>query len=683
MGASAATNTGASAVIDAGASASSLTGAAGDACASGDAHASGAGMSRFKTQPGKPSVAGDAVGSLIGGRYLLLFVVGRGGMSVVYAARDMTLNKLWAVKHCRPRDDEPSALAAFRAEAAFIKRFDHPCIPRIVDFVENSLGLFVVMDYVEGVTLRTIIIDSGRQPASTVVEWALQLCDVLEYLHGRKTPVVHRDIKPGNIMITPEGKVRLIDFGIAHERSGAPERGRGTPGFSAPEQFAVDDAVDGIADGTVDGVVDGAAAECNRGSVRSCCSTDPRVDVYALGATMYAALTARHPRRGVDWDGVACDRALRQVVERCMEDDPAKRFASCAHVAYALKHCDDGAFQASVRRRWRGFVATVLAAAVALGASPCFAAAAWYVRNNDYSHWMTVAGLCADARQSWQAYRYAIHASPTHTKPYEEMIRLAKADGVFDSREESELCDELTAHAAELESQADGWGRLCYGMGVLYWYYADADDACGTDETTDSCWAKPRNHAMASASSWMRQAVDAGGFEELDSAQVYADMADFSVQIVQRANEGTDKGLYAAYFSNLERMAGAAADDANPVVSLSAAWQIVVALQVYPRHFRYDAITLERMRALESQAMQLALRTEAIGRKQADMKARILHAADDSQAAMEQAFSDPGAGMDGAGMDGAGMDAKSEQGRDRHGEESVTEPSAEMATALR
>lgn len=149
----------------------------------------------------------------------------------------------------------------------------------------------------------------------------------------------------------------------------------------------------------------------------------------------------------------------------------------------------------------------------------------------------------------------------------------------------------------------------------------------------------------------MQQAVDAGGFEELDSAQVYADMADFSVQIVQRANEGTDKGLYAAYFSNLERMADTAADDANPVVSLSAAWQIVVALQVYPRHFRYDAIALERMRALESQAMQLALRTEAIGRKQADMKARILHAADDSRAAMEQAFSDPGAGMDGAGME--------------------------------
>ncbi len=615
---------GASAVVDMGASVGASTGA------SGDARASGVGMPRYTTPPSQSSTFGDAVGSLIGGRYLLLFVVGRGGMSVVYAARDMTLNKLWAVKHCRLRDDEPSMLAAFRAEAAFIKRFDHPCIPRIVDFVEDSSGLFVVMDYVEGVTLRTIIIDSGRQPAGTVMEWALQLCDVLEYLHGRKTPVVHRDIKPGNIMITPEGKVRLIDFGIAHERSGLPAQGRGTPGFSAPEQFAADDA----------------DAHGDRGRDESCRRTDPRVDVYALGATMYAALTARHPRRGVDWDGVVCDRGLRQVVERCMEDDPEKRFASCAHVAYALKHCNDEAFQATVRRRWHGFVATVIAAALTLGASPCCAAAAWHVRNNDYSHWMTAARLSADARQSWQAYRHAIHASPTHAEPYEEMIRMAKADGVFDSREESELCDELTAHAAELESQTDGWGRLCYDMGILYWYYADADDGCGTDETADGCWAKPRNHAMASASSWMRQAVDAGGFDEWESAHVYADMADFSVQIVQRANEGTDTGLYATYFSNLERMADMAADDANPVVSLSVAWQIVMALQVYPRHFRYDAIALERMHALGSQAMQLAVRTEAIGRKQADMKARILQATDDSRVAVEQAFSDPGTGTE-------------------------------------
>lgn len=588
--------------------------------------------------PGDSAASQEAVGRLVGGRYRLLSVVGRGGMSVVYAARDVTLNKLWAVKRCQPRGDEAGMLAAFRAEAQFIKRFDHPCIPRIVDLVEDPLGLFVVMDYVEGTTLRAMILGSGPQPAAKVVDWALQLCDVLEYLHGRRPPVVHRDIKPGNVMITPEGRIRLIDFGIASDCSMPSTCGEGTPGFSAPEQLCAGRMADGA-------VCEGSLAAHG---------TDPRVDVYAVGATLYAALTARHPRDGVDWTDVACDWALRHIVERCMEDSPQKRFASCAHVAYALRHCDDGAFRMALRRRWRGFAATSLCAALALGASPCCAIAARQVRSNDYSQWMMTARLSVNADDSWQAYRRAIDASAAHTEPYEEMIRMAKTDGVFDAREESDLCDELAAHAGELESEADGWGRLCYDMGILYWYYADAEDECGAGAATDACLGWPRSHAMEGASSWMKQAVLAGGFEEAGSAQVYADIADFSTQVVQRANEGTDRGMYRVYFGNLVRMLDEAVGDANPVVALTAAGQTVAALQVYPRHFRYDAVSLDQMRELGSRATQLALRTEAIGQRQTQMKMRVLRTADDSRRAVEEAFSDPGAGSRPSDVPGRG-----------------------------
>lgn len=614
-----------------------------------------------RTHTGMHTGAHDGA-RIIGGRYVLLSVVGRGGMSTVYAARDVTLNKLWAVKQCRARDGGGSANGggavagavadavsgmdvdvvhdaaddagarmreAFREEAAFIKRFDHPCIPRIVDFVEDGGFLYVVMDYVEGMTLRDALARSGPQSAETVTDWALQLCDVLEYLHGRTPPVVHRDIKPGNIMVTPEGRVRLIDFGIAHTASMAQLNGKGTPGFSAPEQFE-----------------EGGAAD------------DPRVDVYALGATMYAALTGRHPSRGIDWNGVACPPGLRDVVERCMETDPCDRFASCAHVVYALAHCDDGDYQATLRKRWKGFGITALAAALALGASPCCAVAAQQAQASDYSQWMMTAELAASTSAAWQAYQRAIDISPAKTEPYEGMIRLAKADGVLDSQEEASLTDALTAHGQELARGHDGWGQLCYDMGVLYWYYADAsgvggiggnDDASSDDVSSDGGGASsPRGHAMASAALWMKQAVQAGGFADVGTAQVYADLADFSTSIVQRVNEGTDRGLYARYFANLERLIDAAGNEANPVVALTAAGQASMALQVYPRHFRYDGIAQERMERLESSATQLAVRTEAIGTKQTDMKQRVLRAADDAHRAVEQAFADPGAGDEAA-----------------------------------
>ena len=155
-----------------------------------------------------------------------------------------------------------------------IKRFDHPAIPRIVDIVDEAGTLYVIMDYVEGRTLEDIIAASGPRPEDDVVDWALQLCDALSYLHSRKPPVIYRDMKPSNVMLKPNGLVELIDFGIAremHEDGSDVTAARGdtvqlgTRGFAPPEQY-------------------GGSGQ-----------TDARSDVYALGATMYNLLTAKNP----------------------------------------------------------------------------------------------------------------------------------------------------------------------------------------------------------------------------------------------------------------------------------------------------------------------------------------------------------------------------------------------------
>lgn len=179
---------------------------------------------------------------VVGGRYQLLSVVGRGGMSTVWLAMDETLGKQWAVKEIRLSYD-PAAremvAESLVSEANLIKQLDHAAIPRIVDLVDEGGILYVVMDYVEGRTLESLLAEEGPQDEDDVADWAVQLCDVLDYLHQRTPPIVYCDMKPSNVMLRPDGTMRLIDFGIAREEHAAHKAERdgrhlGTRGYASP-----------------------------------------------------------------------------------------------------------------------------------------------------------------------------------------------------------------------------------------------------------------------------------------------------------------------------------------------------------------------------------------------------------------------------------------------------------------
>lgn len=217
------------------------------------------------------------IGQVIDGKYEILKEIGRGGMSIVYLAMDKRLNKQWAVKEIPKRaldkNNEVVVQSAI-AEANMIKRLDHPAIVRIVDIINNDDVIYIIEDYIEGETLGTIVENNGAQPQELVIEWAMQICEALEYLHTRKPPIIYRDMKPTNVMLKPEGNVKIIDFGIAREykeRGLADTVSLGTRGYAAPEQFG------------------------GRGQ------TDARTDVYCLGVTMYHwsqdRIPVTHPMR--------------------------------------------------------------------------------------------------------------------------------------------------------------------------------------------------------------------------------------------------------------------------------------------------------------------------------------------------------------------------------------------------
>lgn len=244
-------------------------------------------------------------------RYKIVGVLGAGGMGTVYLAEDRRLpGKRWAIKEIRP-----AAGTGSLGEAAALVRLSHPGLPQIADYFEAEDGScgYLVMEHIEGETMEERFVRSGRKvDAATVVRWAVQLCDVLAYLHGLKPhPVIHRDLKPSNVIITGQERVVLIDFGISRLARGPGQDTvrLGTIGFSAPELLT---------------------------SGR----TDERSDLYSLGAVLFYLLSGG--RLPAALAGPATDElkgvpfVLKQVVEKLLEPLPEHRFPDAASVKAAL-----------------------------------------------------------------------------------------------------------------------------------------------------------------------------------------------------------------------------------------------------------------------------------------------------------------------------------------------------------
>ena len=177
-------------------------------------------------------------GFLVDGKYKILDVIGRGGMSIVYLAINEKANRSWAVKELIRTD--PRAAGISKKETDLLKKLHHPGIAGIVDVIAQKESQLIVMDYVEGHSLDQVLEEQGVCSEREVLDIGIQLCEVLEYLHTRKPPVIYRDLKPSNVMKKPDGKLVLIDFGAAREYRRYSDGDTvllGTRGYAAPEQY--------------------------------------------------------------------------------------------------------------------------------------------------------------------------------------------------------------------------------------------------------------------------------------------------------------------------------------------------------------------------------------------------------------------------------------------------------------
>ena len=215
-------------------------------------------------------------------RYKLTKIVGHGGMGSIYRAEDLRLpGRLCAVKEVQPESGaspeiRQQAQEQFLQEASILARLDHPNLPKVSDFFHEDGRDYLVMDFVAGKDLRQISQETWGSGESLseeqVLRWAEQILDALIYLHDHEPPVLHRDVKPANIKLTPSNRIKLVDFGLVKlmdrddARTITVVQGRGTALYTPLEQYGGDSG-----------------------------HTDVRSDIYALGATFYHLLTGQTP----------------------------------------------------------------------------------------------------------------------------------------------------------------------------------------------------------------------------------------------------------------------------------------------------------------------------------------------------------------------------------------------------
>lgn len=289
------------------------------------------------------------------GRYRVVRQLGRGGMGTVYEAKALRLNATVALKETHFTEER--LRKQFEREAQLLANLRHPALPRVIDHFDESDGLYLVMDFVEGDDLWEMLKKRGAPfPTADVLKWAVQLLDALEYLHTQRPPVIHRDIKPQNLKLADGGRLMLLDFGLAKGLSDAAQSllsSRTVMGFSLP--YAPLEQILQLDESSREqlSVLNPQEVERIRRS-----GTDRRSDLYSAGATLLHLLTARVPTSSLTravavWSNQpdplenalaqGIPESLRSFLRRSMYLDPGWRFGSAAEMRKALRDASEGA----------------------------------------------------------------------------------------------------------------------------------------------------------------------------------------------------------------------------------------------------------------------------------------------------------------------------------------------------
>ena len=533
------------------------------------------------------------IGSLVDGKYKILNKIGQGGMSVVYLAMNERANKQWAIKEVRKDGVQNFEVVkqGLIAETEMLKKLSHPNLPSIIDVIDGDGTFLIVMDYIEGRHLESVVKEYGAQSQEDVIEWAKQLCDVLSYLHSRKPPIIYRDMKPSNVMLKPDGKVMLIDFGTAREfkeNSVADTTCLGTQGYAAPEQYG------------------------GHGQ------TDARTDIYCLGATLYHLLTGHNPSEPpyemypIRYWNPELSSGLEEIILKCTQKNPDDRYQNCGELLYALEHYNelDIEYKRKQTLKWRAFLCstalTVLAGAGAVG----FKIAENTVTASTYEVYVEEATNLAstDPEQCIQYYKNAIALNPSDGLAYENLLNFflwehndsaqgdtgseaasQKITCVFSDAEEQEIRKVLgteenrnRSNEKYLKANVEDYDKFAYDLGIAYYFSYNGTGNKGA------------------ARKWLEIASEAEPTDELNEANINRaanlyKISEYYDSLGMRNQAGDSMVSYADYWRDLQKTAEDDSASGNNVNMLLAYKEMTSQIANNAANFKSAGITRQQM----------------------------------------------------------------------------------------
>jgi len=393
-----------------------------------------------------------AIGMVIDNTYQILSVIGDGGTSTVYLAKNIRTNRLWAIKE--PKDNSLKQYNLDIKEIDIMKKLSHSHLAGISEILEKDGKYLIVMDYIEGESLNKVL-KKGLLQEDDVIEYAKQLCEVLYYLHTQNRPIIYRDMKPENIMLKPDKKdVVLIDLGAAREYKSSNSSDTialGTRGYAAPEQFA--------------------------GGL-----TDARTDIYSLGVTIYCLVTGEDPHNIIYFEGTKsiCSAGLKAIILKCTKQKKEERYQDCMELYYALEHSakEDEEYRKKQIKNIIIFSIFQVLVLLFFSGAAIFKGMEIHTQKSNYDFYLLAAQNSTTKKDEIDNYWNAIKLNPSRGDAYLLLLQEGYLDDNLLTWEESEELrailidygDKRQTNESNFQKNRKDYDKFAYQAGIAYFY---------------------------------------------------------------------------------------------------------------------------------------------------------------------------------------------------------------------
>ncbi len=531
-------------------------------------------------------------GDIVDGSWEVIKQIGQGGSGTVYLVRDIELNRLLALKEVpvRNTDQGKRQAKAVVAEVSLLKSLSHPSIPRILKMTHDEHSILIIMDYIEGYSLRSLIAKKNYIEEALIVKWGLALCDTLKYLHNRNPKVIYRDLKPHNVMLSNENHLFLMDFGISREVGPdfdySKEDRVGTKGYAAPEMRAKN------------------------------AWFDERSDIYALGRTLYFLATRNSPSLEKLPNGqelpilpirqydASRSVGLEKIIEKATAYKPTDRYQSVEEMIYDLKNIDkmsEGYIRKIKRRATTiySLFGTLILGLFLLGSGALYSQMA---TTDAYNQAISKGKTSQDLDSLVSASKIM----PGEVEPYLEMVKIYRSNGHFTSEDEFQLLSALQSNLPSLKGK-EGAGDLLYQVGQLYWFYY------------------PQNGQTKSVS-WFEQAKDFGVSEKNQHLlSIYLELGTFKKGILSSITDHSDSGMYKTYWNALNDLSTEMGND--PQLQLTYLQSVFDVIDSYSGGLKSDGLSLDDLKTVFDKSVSLLNayngKTDAQMKSKAELQGRV------------------------------------------------------------